>query len=142
MVSFSCEVCNDTVIKKKLNQHAQRCHGAYFTCIDCSTTFHGNDHNNHTQCITEDEKYQKKLYKPKKQQKVEKKEIKPVEKPIVKKVEKKEKKSKTEGVSKYVDTESNLYKILKKVAKDKNVSLKDAIKELKINKEDGKLYIY
>lgn len=32
MVSFSCEVCNDTVKKPKLDQHAGRCRGAYFTC--------------------------------------------------------------------------------------------------------------
>ncbi|OBA21002.1 hypothetical protein METBIDRAFT_14544, partial [Metschnikowia bicuspidata var. bicuspidata NRRL YB-4993] len=65
MVSFSCEVCNDTVIKKKLDQHRQRCYDAYFTCIDCSTTFHGNDHKSHTQCISEAEKYEKALYKGK-----------------------------------------------------------------------------
>ena len=63
MVSFSCEVCNDTVIKKKLDQHAQRCRGAYFTCIDCSTTFQGTDYRKHTSCISEAEKYEKGLYK-------------------------------------------------------------------------------
>lgn len=66
MVSFSCEVCNDTVVKKKLDQHRQRCHGAYFTCIDCSTTFSGSDYRNHTQCISEAEKYEKALYRGKK----------------------------------------------------------------------------
>ncbi|WLF78583.1 hypothetical protein PVL30_002323 [Lodderomyces elongisporus] len=60
------KICNDTVIKKKLNQHQQRCYGAYFTCIDCSTTFQGNDHNQHTSCISEAEKYEKGLYKGKK----------------------------------------------------------------------------
>ena len=59
MVSFSCEVCNDTIIKKKLDLHTQRCYGAYFTCIDCSTTFEGTEYRKHTSCITEDEKYQK-----------------------------------------------------------------------------------
>ncbi|KAI5961820.1 uncharacterized protein KGF55_003791 [Candida pseudojiufengensis] len=68
MVSFSCEVCNDTVLKKKLGQHQQRCYGAYFTCIDCSTTFQGDDHNKHTSCISEAEKYEKGLYKGKKKQ--------------------------------------------------------------------------
>lgn len=67
MVSFSCEVCNDTVIKKKLDQHRLKCHGAYFTCIDCSTTFQGTDYRQHTSCITEAEKYEKGLYKGKKQ---------------------------------------------------------------------------
>lgn len=69
MVSFSCEVCNDTVLKKKLQQHQRQCRDAYFTCIDCSTTFYGNDHQKHTSCISEAEKYEKSLYKgPKKQQ--------------------------------------------------------------------------
>ena len=66
MVSFSCEVCNDTIVKKKLDQHKQRCRGAYFSCIDCSTTFTGSDYRNHTLCISEAEKYEKALYKGKK----------------------------------------------------------------------------
>ncbi|KAK9480296.1 hypothetical protein V1514DRAFT_366067 [Lipomyces japonicus] len=66
MVSFSCEVCNDTVVKKKLMQHRGQCYGAYFTCLDCQTTFQGTDFQSHTSCISEAEKYQKSLYKPKK----------------------------------------------------------------------------
>lgn len=67
MVSFSCEVCNDTIVKKKLDQHRSRCPDAYFTCIDCSTTFNGTEYRSHTQCISEAEKYEKGLYKGKKQ---------------------------------------------------------------------------
>ncbi|KAK9464381.1 hypothetical protein V1512DRAFT_268407 [Lipomyces arxii] len=63
MVSFSCEVCNDTIVKKKLMQHRSMCHGAYFTCLDCQTTFQGLEFQNHTSCISEAEKYQKSLYK-------------------------------------------------------------------------------
>ncbi|TID29671.1 hypothetical protein CANINC_001790 [Pichia inconspicua] len=66
MVSFSCEVCNDTVVKKKLQQHQYQCRGSYFTCIDCSTTFYDNDHVKHTSCISEAEKYEKSLFKGKK----------------------------------------------------------------------------
>ncbi|RLV86441.1 hypothetical protein JA9_004393 [Meyerozyma sp. JA9] len=66
MVSFSCEVCNDTVLKKKLDAHKQRCNGAYFTCIDCSVTFNGTDYRGHTSCISEAQKYEKGLYKAKK----------------------------------------------------------------------------
>ncbi|KAK9324826.1 hypothetical protein V1517DRAFT_344073 [Lipomyces orientalis] len=70
MVSFSCEVCNDTVVKKKLMQHRGTCHGAHFTCLDCQTTFQGLDFQKHTSCISEAEKYQKSLYKaPAKKQK-------------------------------------------------------------------------
>ncbi|GAA5881787.1 hypothetical protein JCM1840_004832 [Sporobolomyces johnsonii] len=67
MVSFSCEVCNDTIKKPKLDQHAGRCRGAYFTCIDCNTTFDGpagpNGYSKHTSCISEEQKYQKSVYK-------------------------------------------------------------------------------
>ncbi|KAF7721524.1 hypothetical protein EC973_004522 [Apophysomyces ossiformis] len=49
-------------------QHRQRCH-ATFTCIDCSTTFQGTAFQSHTSCISEAEKYQKSLYKNKKQNK-------------------------------------------------------------------------
>jgi len=38
MVSFSCEQCNDTVKKPKLDQHAGRCRGAYFTCASSLST--------------------------------------------------------------------------------------------------------
>ncbi|VEU20778.1 DEKNAAC101779 [Brettanomyces naardenensis] len=73
MVSFSCEVCNETVPKKKCNQHQRICRGAYFTCLDCQKTFEGNDYVRHTSCISEAEKYEKGLYKGKKSQKQVKK---------------------------------------------------------------------
>ncbi|KAK4049580.1 RNA-binding ATPase activator esf2 [Microbotryomycetes sp. JL201] len=63
MVSFSCEACNDTVKKPKLPNHYNNC-GAPFTCIDCNVTFHSpNEWKTHTSCISEDQKYQKTLYK-------------------------------------------------------------------------------
>ncbi|KAJ3288688.1 hypothetical protein HDU79_004647 [Rhizoclosmatium sp. JEL0117] len=69
MVSFVCESCQETIKKPKLDQHKQRCYYAQFTCIDCSTTFQGNDYKTHTSCISEAEKYQKSVYKaPKKGQ--------------------------------------------------------------------------
>ncbi|KAI3636122.1 hypothetical protein MIR68_006003 [Amoeboaphelidium protococcarum] len=65
MVSFVCNQCQETIKKPKLDQHAQRCRGATFSCIDCSTDFYGTEYRNHTSCISEAEKYQKTLYKPK-----------------------------------------------------------------------------
>lgn len=65
MVSFACDVCQDTIKKPKLDNHRQRCRGATFSCIDCGTSFAGTDYRNHTSCISEAEKYQKSLYKPK-----------------------------------------------------------------------------
>ena len=67
MVTFNCEVCNDTVPKKNTEKHYYRCPNAYYTCIDCSKTFDdGYSYKQHTSCISEDEKYQKSLYRGKK----------------------------------------------------------------------------
>lgn len=167
MVSFSCEVCNDTVIKKKLPQHQRSCHGAYFTCIDCNTTFYNNDHTKHTSCITEAEKYEKGLYKGKKSK--QPKQIQPVKqakqdsKPVQKiqpkaasKAESKEepkKKSKKESskeefnISKYITNEPTpLYKIFKDVRKEnkKLADKTDFLKNVKITQNDDgsfKLFI-
>ncbi|GAA5840645.1 hypothetical protein JCM3766R1_000498 [Sporobolomyces carnicolor] len=71
MVSFSCEACGDILKKPKLDQHAGRCRGAYYTCIDCNTTFDGpvgnNGYRSHTSCVSEEQRYHKSVYKePKK----------------------------------------------------------------------------
>ncbi|CAD1807901.1 LYAR-type C2HC zinc finger family protein [Candida parapsilosis] len=131
MVSFSCEVCNDTVVKKKLGQHQQRCRGAYFTCIDCSTTFHNNDHDKHTSCISEAEKYEKSLYKGKKKQPVTQK-----EQPKPKSVT-----EKSSPLASLVTEKSNFYKILKKASKDDKKKLKEILKNLTVSNIDGKLII-
>ncbi|KAI1809407.1 hypothetical protein GGS20DRAFT_303629 [Poronia punctata] len=67
MVSFSCENCGDVLTKKKLDPHRNRCHYATFTCIDCMVHFPGTEYRSHTSCMTEDQKYQGALYKPKRQ---------------------------------------------------------------------------
>ncbi|KAI2635342.1 hypothetical protein GGS21DRAFT_515380 [Xylaria nigripes] len=67
MVSFSCEECGDVLTKKKLDPHRNRCRGATFTCIDCMVYFPGLEYRSHTSCMTEEQKYQGALYKPKKQ---------------------------------------------------------------------------
>lgn len=119
------------MLKKKADQHTQRCYGAYFTCIDCSTTFNGADYRKHTQCITEDQKYQKALYRPKKQQQPKpqtpvKEQSKSVEKPVEKKkVEKPKFDIKAHKGEK-------LYKVLKKLSKDDKKAL---LKTIQITKE-------
>ncbi|KAJ1982721.1 hypothetical protein H4R34_001596 [Dimargaris verticillata] len=65
MVSFVCNACQETLKKPKLDQHRQRCRSAQFCCIDCSREFYGTEYRQHTSCISEAEKYQKALYKPK-----------------------------------------------------------------------------
>ncbi|AXA50159.1 cell growth-regulating nucleolar protein [Malassezia restricta] len=67
MVSFVCDGCGDVVKKPKLQQHYNRCFSPV-TCLDCSTQF-GSPKEAHSSCMTEDEKYQKSLFKGKKNQK-------------------------------------------------------------------------
>lgn len=140
MVSFSCEVCNDTIIKKKLDQHKQRCRDAYFTCIDCSTTFSGSDYKSHTQCISEAEKYEKSLYKgkkkgPKETPKVEQKkpELKKVEKP------KSEKSKKKDLVDLAQFSNGPLYKVIKTISKEAKLDKKDVLKKLQVKRVNGEL---
>jgi ribosomal protein L37AE/L43A len=59
MPSFVCDTCQETLKKAKLDQHAQRCRQAVFSCIDCYKTFKGTEYRVHTSCITEVEKYHK-----------------------------------------------------------------------------------
>ncbi|KAF2280876.1 uncharacterized protein EI97DRAFT_389005 [Westerdykella ornata] len=66
MVSFSCENCGDVLTKKKLDPHRNQCYGASYTCLDCMVHFQGTSYRSHTSCISEDQKYQGKLYKEKK----------------------------------------------------------------------------
>ncbi|GAA5946621.1 hypothetical protein JCM3765_000321 [Sporobolomyces pararoseus] len=71
MVSFSCEQCCEVLKKPKLDQHAGRCRGAYYTCVDCNNTFDGptgsNGYRAHTSCMSEEQRYHKSVYKePKK----------------------------------------------------------------------------
>ncbi|KAI9142302.1 hypothetical protein BKA69DRAFT_1124259 [Paraphysoderma sedebokerense] len=66
MVSFVCDSCQETLKKAKLDNHTYRCRNYQFTCIDCNTSFHGTEYRSHTSCISEAEKYQKALYRPKK----------------------------------------------------------------------------
>ncbi|KAH7132486.1 hypothetical protein B0J11DRAFT_228336 [Dendryphion nanum] len=73
MVSFSCEGCGDVLTKKKLDNHRNQCYGASFTCLDCMVHFQGTSYKTHTSCITEDQKYQGKLYKEKKKPQHQKK---------------------------------------------------------------------
>lgn len=150
MVSFSCEVCNDTIQKKKLDQHKQRCYGAYYTCIDCSTTFQNNDYKAHTSCMTEAEKYEKNFRakarkapvidkKPKeKEPKEPKKPKEPKEKkPKESKEPKeapKEKKPKENLLLNHFD--ANLYKAIKKISKSSKKDKKQIMKELKLSKNE------
>ena len=67
MVSFICDACGQTVKKNRVEKHYQsECPNcSVLSCIDCGKDFHGDAYAEHTSCISEAEKYQGKLYKPK-----------------------------------------------------------------------------
>lgn len=52
--------------KPKLDAHARSCYAASYSCLDCGIHFQGTNYRSHTSCISEDQKYQGKLYKEKK----------------------------------------------------------------------------
>lgn len=149
MVTFNCEVCNETVPKKKTEQHYYRCPDAYYTCIDCSTTFDdGVSYKKHIQCISEDEKYQKALYKGKKNQN-NKQQQQPQHQQQQQQQQLKEKTPETKTPkSKKVEAKKNgkvtlkkgenLYKIMKSI-KNKDTK-KDLLKRLIVN-DDGYLVL-
>jgi cell growth-regulating nucleolar protein len=65
MVSFVCDTCQETLKKAKLEAHTHRCRNYQFSCIDCFVTFTGTTYAQHTSCISEAQKVQGKLFKPK-----------------------------------------------------------------------------
>lgn len=155
MVTFNCEVCNATVPKKNTEKHYYRCPDAYYTCIDCSATFEdGVSYQKHTQCISEDEKYQKGLFKPKKQKNATgrntnmnseqspdgKKEqnSKSKDKGKIQKSEKKLDKKMDTSILPKLENGSSLYKILKSI-EDKETK-KKLLKSLIVN-ENGNLVL-
>ncbi|KAK7388227.1 hypothetical protein VNO78_23038 [Psophocarpus tetragonolobus] len=57
MVWFQCEDCGDNLKKPKLPAHFRTCSAYKLSCIDCGEIFGRDTVQNHTQCITEAEKY-------------------------------------------------------------------------------------
>ena len=158
MVTFNCEVCNETVPKKQTEKHFYKCRDAYYTCIDCNKCFDDYDglYKKHTQCISEDQKYMGKLFKekrkknnqqeqksnkngkessPEKNEKPKKEEKKVVE-------EKKKEKSESDLIKDILTPGESLYKILKELEKNKKskIDKKQLLKKIVIDKE-GKLTI-
>lgn len=68
MVFFICDACQETLKKNAVDKHSQRCQQCwYLSCVDCGKVFEGEAYKKHTSCISEDQKYQGKLYQqPKK----------------------------------------------------------------------------
>lgn len=57
MVWFQCEDCGDNLKKPKLANHFRMCSANKLSCIDCGEIFGRQTVENHTQCISEAEKY-------------------------------------------------------------------------------------
>ncbi|XP_054822089.1 UBP1-associated proteins 1C [Prosopis cineraria] len=57
MVWFQCEDCGDNLKKPKLPNHFRTCSASKLSCIDCGQIFGQDSVQQHTQCITEAEKY-------------------------------------------------------------------------------------
>ena len=64
MVSFTCQACQETVKKNKVDAHCRKCRACWvLTCLDCNKDFAGEAFREHVRCISEAEKYQGKLFK-------------------------------------------------------------------------------
>ncbi|KAL6934865.1 related to UPF0743 protein YCR087C-A [Hanseniaspora guilliermondii] len=154
MVTFNCEVCNETVPKKQTEKHFYKCRDAYYTCIDCNKCFDDYDglYKKHTQCISEDQKYMGKLYQDKNKknnkkdtssnQKEEKNTQKQESNHDLVRKEKKASKNEDDFVKDLLKPGDNLYKILKTLEKNKDAKLdkKQLLKKIVVNK-DGKLTV-
>lgn len=66
MVYFVCDACNESLKKNQVEKHCHKCRSCKsVTCIDCSTTFYGDEYTSHNTCVSEAEKYQKSLHQVK-----------------------------------------------------------------------------
>ena len=66
MVYFVCMACQETIKRTAVDKHCLRCRDCWeLCCIDCNKVFEGEAFRAHVTCISEAEKYQGKLYKPK-----------------------------------------------------------------------------
>jgi uncharacterized FlaG/YvyC family protein len=133
MPSFVCDYCQETLKKAKLDQHAQRCRQAIFSCIDCHTNFKGTDYRAHFSCITEVQKYHQKQPVS-----VTKSETKPsaIIKPELKTEVKDKVKSETKSQKK--STESELSSAIKKLFTSASSPLSFKVVKKQLKKSLGK----
>ncbi|ESN93856.1 hypothetical protein HELRODRAFT_88137 [Helobdella robusta] len=66
MVVFACSVCGDSLKLSQVEKHCQTtCRNCLMlSCIDCGKEFWGQDYAQHNKCISEEEKYSGKNFKP------------------------------------------------------------------------------
>ena len=67
MVYFVCMQCQETLKRNAVDKHCLRCRDCWdLCCVDCNKIFSGEDFRKHVTCISEAERYQGALYRPKK----------------------------------------------------------------------------
>jgi len=58
MVVFTCYGCNEVLKKPQVDRHKSKCRRSHvISCVDCLKDFQGDEFQNHTKCISEDQKY-------------------------------------------------------------------------------------
>ncbi|XP_067126560.1 cell growth-regulating nucleolar protein [Centruroides vittatus] len=67
MVFFTCNACGQAIKKNQVEKHyTSQCRNCeVLSCMDCGKDFYGDAYLQHTQCISEEEKYGGKDFKPK-----------------------------------------------------------------------------
>ncbi|XP_055940112.1 cell growth-regulating nucleolar protein-like isoform X2 [Argiope bruennichi] len=66
MVFFTCNSCGTSVKKNQVENHTYQCRSCQsVSCMDCNQEFWGDEYKLHIKCISEDQKYGGKDYKPK-----------------------------------------------------------------------------
>lgn len=66
MVVFICDSCGESLKRNQVDKHCLRCRGCrVLSCVDCSKEFWGDDYKEHIKCVSEEEKYSGKDWKPK-----------------------------------------------------------------------------
>ena len=66
MVVFICEACQESIRKPSVEKHAASCRACFvLTCVDCSVSFEGDAYRAHVTCVSEAQKYEGALFKPK-----------------------------------------------------------------------------
>ena len=66
MVFFICDSCGESVKRGMVPKHMAKCRSCHvLSCVDCLATFAGNEYLQHISCMSEAQRYQGALYRPK-----------------------------------------------------------------------------
>ena len=66
MVYFVCMACQETLKRSAVDKHCLKCRDCWdLCCVDCNKIFSGEAFRAHVTCISEAERYQGALYRPK-----------------------------------------------------------------------------